>query len=255
MTIGLSNGLKAATIALAFGLGASLAARADDLSGPAQAKALLAQGQLNLVQGKAGSAAADLGQAVRLDPTDAYGVLWLHFARTKENAPDALELQTNAGRANRAVWPGPLLDYLTGKIDASAAMARAEEAQGVAKAKAVCEAHLFLGQEDLAKGRRSEGLAKLQAAARACDGATREAKLVLADLDRLGAPKPMLTTVSNAAPKPAPTTATNVAPQPAPQTIASKAIATKTITPKAAPKLAATVLKPASVKPEPQAPA
>ena len=236
MTIALRKGLGAATLALAFSLATGTVARADDVSGPAQAKALLAQGQLNLTHGKAGSAAADLGQAIRLDPSNAYGVLWLHFARIKENAPDALELQTNAGRANRAVWPGPLLDYLTGKIDAPAVMARAEEAQGVVKAKAACEAQLFLGQEDLAKGRRSEGLVKLQTAARACDGATREGKLVLADLDRLGVPKPVLTTASNTAPKPALTPA----PQPSAKTTS---------------KIAGTVLKPASVKPEPQAPA
>lgn len=237
MTLSLRNGLGAVSLALVFGLGAASITRADDLPAPASAKSLLAQGQVNLAQGKAGSAAADLGQAVRLDPADAYNVLWLHVARTKENAPDATELQFNASRANHATWPGPLLDYLTGKIDASAVMARADEAQGVAKAKAACDVHLFLGQEDLAKGRRSEGLAKLQAAARACDGATREAKLVQADLERLGAPKPVLTTAANTAPiKPAP-------------------VAVSTAPAKPAPNPAPTVLKPASVKPEPQAPA
>src|ERR1700712_1070790 len=131
MTIVLRNGLGAVSLALVFGLGASMAARADDPPAPVSAKTLLAQGQLNLAQGKAGSAAADLGQAVRLDPTDAYNVLWLHVPRTKEKAPDGTELQINASRANHATWPGPLLDSLTGKIDASAVMARADEAQGV----------------------------------------------------------------------------------------------------------------------------
>jgi hypothetical protein len=235
MIIPLRNGLGVVSLALVFGLGSAAIALADDLPAPPSAKTLLAQGQVNLAQGKAGSAAADLGQAVRLDPTDAYNVLWLHVARTKENAPDGTELQFNASRANHATWPGPLLDYLTGKIDASAVTARADEAQGVAKAKAACDVQLFLGQEDLAKGRRNEGVAKLQAAARACDGATREAKLVQADLERLGAPKPVLTTAANAAPaKPAP-------------------IPVSTTPVKPAPKPAATVLKPASVKPEPPA--
>lgn len=215
-------------LALVFGLGAIVAARADDLPALAQAKVLLAQGQANLVQGKAGAAAADLGQAVRLNPADAYNVLWLHFARLKENAPDATELQFNASRANRAVWPGPLLDYLTGKIDTAAVLARAEEAQGVAKARAACEAHLFLGQESVAKGRRKEGLAELQAAARACDSAPREAKLAVANLDGLDGSKPAPPSTS--------------------------AIAAKSAAPQAtAAKTAASVLKPASVKAEPQA--
>jgi hypothetical protein len=228
MTTGLRNGLSAAMLALAFGLGAVSAGRADSVvdgrlaakPSPApsgqHANAYLTKGQLSLATGKAGVAAADLAQAVRLKPTDAYNVLWLHLARNKEHAPDAVELQINADRANHAVWPAPLLDYLTGKIDASAVLARAD--MGPAKTRQMCEANLFLGQEDLAQGRRSQGLERLQAAARACDPETGEARLARAELG-LDAPKPVLTQASNPAPKPAPT-------------------------------LAGTTLKPASVKPE-----
>jgi hypothetical protein len=173
---------------------------------PAQkANGYLAKGRLNLALGKAGAAAADLEKAVRLKPTNAYGVLWLHFARNKEGAPDAVELQINAARVNRAAWPGPLLDYLTGKIDASAVLAKAGEGQDKARANRLCEANLFLGQEQLTKARRSEGLERLQAAAAACDGLPREAQLARADLPASSAPpappKPVLTPVSNRMPK------------------------------------------------------
>ncbi|MGZ6012726.1 MAG: hypothetical protein ACXWK0_12870, partial [Caulobacteraceae bacterium] len=184
MTIGLRNGLGAAALTLAIGLAAAPLARADSVvdgrlapktqpTTPSQRH--LAKGQQSLTLGKAGAAAADLEQAVRLKPADAYNVLWLHLARNKEHAPDAVELQINADRANHAVWPAPLLDYLTGKIDASAVLARAD--MGQAKTRQMCEANLFLGQEDLAKGRRKEGLERLQAAARACDAETGEARL------------------------------------------------------------------------------
>jgi hypothetical protein len=234
MTTGLRNGLGAATLTLAFGLAAATVARADGVvdgrlapkAQPAapspRANPYLTKGQLSLAQGKAGAAAADLGQAVRQKPSDAYNVLWLHLARNKEHAPDAVELQMNADRANHAVWPAPLLDYLTGKIDAPAVLARAEI--GPAKARQMCEANLFLGQEDLAKGRRSQGLERLQTAAKDCDPETGEARLALADLGPDAprpAPKPVLTQASNPAPKPAPT-------------------------------LAGATLKPASVKPDAQ---
>ena len=192
MTTGLRNGLAAATLTLALSLAAAPAGAGQ------QSAAYLAKGQQSLILGKAGAAAADLEQAVRLNPGDASNVLWLHLARNKEHAPDAAELEINAGRADRSAWPGPLLDYLTGKIDASAVLARAGE--GPAKASRLCEADLFLGQEDLAKGRRSQGLERLQAAAGACGHETREAKLALADLGQ-DAPKPVLTQASNPTPK------------------------------------------------------
>jgi hypothetical protein len=169
---------------------------------PSRAAAYLVSGQQNLALGKAGAAAADLEQAVRLKPTNPYNVLWLHFARNKEGAPDSVELQINASRVNRAVWPGPLLDYLTGKIDATAVLSKAGEGQDKARTNRLCEASLFLGQEEMTKGRRSEGLEQLQAAASACDGLSREAQLARASLP--GAP---------AAPKPAPALADNRMPK------------------------------------------
>jgi hypothetical protein len=181
---------------------------------PAQkANGYLAKGQLNLALGKAGAAAADLEKAVRLKPTNAYGVLWLHFARNKEGAPDAVELQINAARVDRAAWPGPLLDYLTGKIDATTAVAKAGEGDDKARANRLCEADLFLGQEQLTKGRRSEGLDRLQAAANTCAAPSREAQLARADLPGGGPPqsltqgpaqgpvKPVLTPAANRVPK------------------------------------------------------
>jgi lipoprotein NlpI len=165
-----------------------------------------ARGRMNLVTGKAGAAATDLAKAASLKPTDAYDVLWLHLARAKEGANDATELQANAAKANRAIWPGPLLDYLTGKIDAAAVLAKANQGEGKAKATQLCEANLFLGQEDLSKGRRPEGLDRLQSGARACDATSREGKLIKADLQKSGvaAPKPVLTQAANPAPAPRP---------------------------------------------------
>ena len=188
---------------------------------PSDAAGYLARGRLNLILGKAGAAAADLRQAVRLKPNDPYGVLWLHYARNKESAPDAMELQANADRADRAAWPGPLLDYMTGKIDASAALAKAGE--GKAKAARLCEAQLFMGQDDLAAGRRSQGLDRLKTAAHECDDGLREAKLARAELPG-GAPEPAPTRIADATPKASP------------------------------PAAAEPSLKPASVKPAPQAP-
>jgi hypothetical protein len=212
MRIGLRTGIGAAALALAFGLSVP-AARADSVvdgrltatpHAPilSRADAYLASGRQNLMLGKAGAAAAELEKAVRLKPTNAYNALWLHYARNKEGAPDSVELQINAARVNRAAWPGPLLDYLTGKIDATAVLTKAGEGPDRGRTNRLCEADLFLGQEQMVKGRRSEGLERLQAAADACQSLPREAELARADLPGQGPPKPVLTQASDPAPRP-----------------------------------------------------
>jgi lipoprotein NlpI len=145
-----------------------------------------ARGRLNLIQGRSPQAAADLAKAVSLKPSDAYNLLWLHLARARAGTDDAAELQANSARVNRSVWPGPLVDYLNGKTDAAAVLVKASAATGKTKTSQACEAQMFLGQDDLAKGRKAQGIDRLQAAARACDGASSEARLIRADLQRSG---------------------------------------------------------------------
>ena len=132
-----------------------------------------ARGRMNLVLGKTAAAAGDLAKAVSLKPNDANAVLWLHLARAKTGADDAAEVRANAAKTNRALWPAPLIDYLTDKADAAAVLAKADEAQGKAKTTQLCDADLFLGEDDLAKSRKASGLERLQAAVRACDAAER----------------------------------------------------------------------------------
>jgi tetratricopeptide (TPR) repeat protein len=165
-----------------------------------------ARGRMNLILGKPAAAATDLAKALSLKPGDAAAVLWLHLARAKAGVDDAAEVRANAAKVNHALWPAPLIDYLTDKADAAAVLAKADEAEGKAKAAHVCEADLILGQDDLAKGRRAPGLERLQAAVRACDAVSREAKLARADLQRSGAavPRPVLTQASTSKTVPMP---------------------------------------------------
>ena len=180
-----------------------------------------ARGRMNLILNKPAAAATDLAKALSLKPADANAMLWLHLARAKAGADDAAEVRANAAKVNHALWPAPLIDYLTGKADDAAVLAKANEAQGKTRTNQLCEANLFLGQDDLAKGRRPQGLERLQAAVRACDAASREAKLARADLQHSGAavPRPVLTqaSTSKTVPMPAaPPTKTAIRLRPAP---------------------------------------
>ena len=124
-----------------------------------------ARGRLNLIEGRYPQAAADLAKAFSLKPGDPYNLLWLHLARAKAGTDDTAELQANAARVNRTVWPGPLIDYLTGKADAATVLAKASAAEGKARTSQACEAQMFLGQDDLAKGRKAQGVDRLQVGA------------------------------------------------------------------------------------------
>ncbi len=144
----------------------------------------LARGRLGLAQGKIAAAAEDLAKAVSLKPNDPYPVLWLHLARMKAGTDDAVELQANTAKLNRTRWPAPVLDYVAGKSAADVVLAAAAKGDGAALQ--ICEALLFLGQEDLNKGRKAEGVARLQTAQRDCGADTEEAHLIKADLARNG---------------------------------------------------------------------
>ena len=167
-----------------------------------------ALGRLYLVQGKNDLAAANLAKAVGLKPADAYNVLWLHLARRRLGGDDAAELKSNIAKLDKTIWPAPLVSYVSGKSDAAQVVAQADKGEGAAKATQTCEAELFLGQDYLTKGFRQDGVARLQAAQRACAADTLEARLTRADLQRLGAPVRAIPTSSPTRPASAATPAT-----------------------------------------------
>jgi tetratricopeptide (TPR) repeat protein len=197
-----------------------------------------ARGRLNLIQGKNDLAANDLAKAVSLKPTDPYNVLWLHLARMRTGANDTAELTANAAKLDRTIWPAPVLDYLTGKSSVAQVLAEANKGEGAAKASQMCEALIFLGQDDVLQGRRDDGMNRLQTAQRDCPSDTQEAHLVKADLQRAGVlPKTILASTP-ATPK---SYATLESSTPAPKT-------------KAAPKAAASSLASAASEALPAAP-
>ena len=179
-----------------------------------------ALGRLYMVQGRNDIAASNLATAVSLKPGDAYNVLWLHLARRRARVDNAAELQANAAKLDKSIWPAPLVSYVTGKMGAGELLAMAAKGDGAAKTTQACEALLFLGQEQMAKGMRDEGLNQLQSAGRTCAADSQEAHLVRADLQRAGAPVPRAIPVSTAPVSATPRTVTApssaIAPTPAP---------------------------------------
>jgi tetratricopeptide (TPR) repeat protein len=174
-----------------------------------------ARGRLRLVQGKNDLAAADLARAVALKPSDSYNVLWLHLARLRAGTDDKAELLANTARLDRAIWPAAVVGYVTGKTTAAQVLAEAAKGEGAAKATQTCEALIFLSQDDLAKGRKEDGVTRLQTAQRDCAADSQEAHLVKADLQRSGAPPRAI--LASTAVKPPPPSLAPPIPRPRPQ--------------------------------------
>ncbi len=162
-----------------------------------------ARGRLNLAQGQNMAAAADLAKAVSLKPTDADTVLWLHLARIRSGVDDKAEFQANAAKLNKAVWPGPVVGYLSGTVPAAQVLEQAAKGETAARASQACEALIFLSQDDMTAGRREQGRTRLLDAQRNCADDIQEAHLVKADLQR-GSALPRTVLAAAPAPKAAP---------------------------------------------------
>jgi tetratricopeptide (TPR) repeat protein len=174
-----------------------------------------ARGRLDLVQGKNAAAAADLAKAVSLKPADSYDVLWLHVARLRAGVDDKAELAAEALKLDHSIWPAPVVAYFTGKASAAEVLASAAKGEGPAKTTQTCEALVFLGQDDIAKGHKAEGVARLQTAASSCAADSQEAHLVKADLKKAGAaPRAVLASTAS---KPAAVAAAPTIPRSKPQ--------------------------------------
>ena len=122
-----------------------------------------------LYLGRTEGANQDFATAVRLHPSDAYAVIWLHLARVRAGQDDRPELLQNAVRVDRAKWPGPLVDrYLGTSSDDSVRSAAVSNGGAKAKRKRTCEAEFYLATFDLAQSAREEAQQHLRAAADVC---------------------------------------------------------------------------------------
>jgi len=112
--------------------------------------------------------AAELAETVARDPAEHYAVLWLAAARLRAGQPALPELAANAERLDLAAWPGPVVQFYLGRIGAEALLAAAEDPDTRLRDWQLCEAQYYMGQFDLAAGRRDAARALFERAAALC---------------------------------------------------------------------------------------
>ena len=118
--------------------------------------------------GRLDTAMDNLATAVRMDPADAYSVLWLHIVRSRAGRNDRAELAANAGKLDRRQWPWPVVAHYLGQLDAEKVLATADSSESAKmRHDQACEANFYLGTIST-KGKEADAQRLLRAAAEEC---------------------------------------------------------------------------------------
>jgi lipoprotein NlpI len=134
------------------------------------------RGLAQLYTDRARSAVDDFAAAVRLAPSDAVGVIWLHIARLRASHEDAQEFRANLAKVDRREWPGPLIEVLTGAMTAERVgdIAKSSEVEK-SRRERVCDTQVYFGLLQLAAGDKGEARKRFDAAVADCPAGTAEA--------------------------------------------------------------------------------
>jgi lipoprotein NlpI len=152
---------------------------------PADTASYVDRGTARFELGRFADAATDFGAALQQGASDPYIVLWRHLARARAGQADASELLWNAGRIERAPWPGPLIALFLGETGRDEVRAAAEKGDARAREEQRCEAAFYLGQYDLLRNDKMRARDLLQAASAVCNRSTYERGAAAAELKRL----------------------------------------------------------------------
>ena len=80
-------------------------------------------------------------------------MIWRSLSRTRAVQDGAAELHQAAGAGDQA-WPGPVIDFLLGGIDAGRLQALADQAGPADRTARGCEASAYIGERALLSGDR-----------------------------------------------------------------------------------------------------
>jgi tetratricopeptide (TPR) repeat protein len=122
-----------------------------------------------LYLGELSSAVDEMRSALKLDPANAYSVVWLHMIRARKGDDDSDELVTNVAHLDRNAWPWPVVALFSGTqtpelVHAAALSAKDDRT----RAEQMCEADFYIGMFQAEKGATQEARQLLGAALNEC---------------------------------------------------------------------------------------
>jgi lipoprotein NlpI len=131
------------------------------------------------------AAADDLVAALKVQPADAYAVIWLYIARLRNGQDGKAELALNAGGIDRSRWPWPVVALFLGR-ETPEALRRAASLADSPKQRdgRACEADFYLAIHDLEIGESAGARTLLESAAQRCPPTFAEATAARLELQR-----------------------------------------------------------------------
>ncbi len=136
-----------------------------------------------------GDAAASLAKRPPSAPEGTYWRLWRYMALARldgtERASGSLGPGTPPGAG--VVWPGQVVDFFHGTIDAATLLESARRSQAVQDLSQVCEAHFYMGEDALLR-QRGDAVALFRLAVKECPINFHEYEGAVAELRAAGVP-------------------------------------------------------------------
>lgn len=141
------------------------------------------RGLTHFFQGSFPAARADYATAIALEQ-DAYAAIWHYLASLRAGDADNFTLARNT--AWLKVWPAPVVRFYLGQLSAPQLLAAATaERDPVKRNQQQCEANYYLGEFELAAGRKGEARARFEKAKEICPLDFAESEEAAVELERM----------------------------------------------------------------------
>ena len=134
--------------------------------------------------GRFDDAATSFEQVVKLQPANAYGVLWLDISRAHAGKTDG-DLLHNAAGLDAVKWPAPVIKVFLGTGTPDQAIQAAGQASPSVQQNQICEANFYVGEWQLLHQNAAAAKPMLQIAASNCPHDFVELPAAIAELKRL----------------------------------------------------------------------
>jgi predicted aspartyl protease/lipoprotein NlpI len=151
---------------------------------PRHPVALRARGRHNFLAGRFEAAENDYVVLVGTPQGSSFDALWLSLSRSRRGLDGRAVLEQQLG-TSKDEWPAPVMQYLTGRIDATQLMAAAANPDEKKRREHECEARFYMAEHFLGAGKPMEARPLLEKARDECPKDYIEHQGAVAELARL----------------------------------------------------------------------
>jgi lipoprotein NlpI len=142
-------------------------------------------GRVEFFLGRFDDAARDMEAGRRVDSTNAYLAIWLHFINQRLGRDNASQLATQIALTDTMHWPAPIAKYYLGRMSADQLMADAANTDSKAMADQRCAVDFYLGEELVWRRRIPEARDRFERTRAGCPENSTEYEGAVVELKRL----------------------------------------------------------------------